>query len=158
MTIKINVGVNKKIGLPDYGSAGGHCNIEIEADNSILDNADQFLQRVNDAYEVARQSVEAELAHHRPGQSPGSSSAGQSRREPENRSESSSSDTRYVASAKQLDFIWQLSKAVKLDKRRLEKYCDAKFGKASSQLSSKEASQLIQDLKAAKDGGREIAV
>ena len=37
MTIKINVGVNKKIGLPDYGSAGGHCNIEIEADNSILD-------------------------------------------------------------------------------------------------------------------------
>ena len=46
MTIKINVGVNKKIGLPDYGSAGGHCNIEIEADNSILDNAEQFLQRV----------------------------------------------------------------------------------------------------------------
>ena len=46
MTIKINVGVNKKIGLPDYGSAGSHCNIEIEADNSILDNADQFLQRV----------------------------------------------------------------------------------------------------------------
>ena len=58
MTIKINVGVNKKIGLPDYGSAGGHCNIEIEADNSILDNADQFLQRVQDAYELARQSVE----------------------------------------------------------------------------------------------------
>ena len=57
MTIKINVGVNKKIGLPDYGSAGGHCNIEIEADNSILDNADQFLQRVQDAYELARQSV-----------------------------------------------------------------------------------------------------
>ena len=66
MTIKINVGVNKKIGLPDYGSAGGHCNIEIEADNSILDNADQFLQRVQDAYELARQSVEEELLHHRP--------------------------------------------------------------------------------------------
>ena len=48
MTIKINVGVNKKIGLPDYGSAGGHCNIEIEADNSILDNADQLLQRVEE--------------------------------------------------------------------------------------------------------------
>jgi hypothetical protein len=45
-----------------------------------------------------------------------------------------------------------------MDKRKLEKYCDNKFGKASSQLSSKEASQLIQDLKAAKDGGREIAV
>ena len=33
MTIKINVGVNKKIGLPDYGSAGSHCVIEVEADN-----------------------------------------------------------------------------------------------------------------------------
>ena len=46
MSIKINVGVNKKIGLPDYGSAGGHCNIEIEADNSILDNPDQFFTRL----------------------------------------------------------------------------------------------------------------
>ena len=77
MTIKINVGVNKKIGLPDYGSAGGHCNIEIEADNSILDDAEQFLQRVKDAYEVARQSVEEELAHHRP-----SANTAQSRAEP----------------------------------------------------------------------------
>ena len=58
MAIKINVGVNKKIGLPDYGSAGGHCNIEIEADNSILEDTEHFLQRVQDAYEVARQSVE----------------------------------------------------------------------------------------------------
>ena len=40
MTIKINVGVNKKIGLPDYGSAGSHCAIEIEADNSVLADAE----------------------------------------------------------------------------------------------------------------------
>ena len=78
MTIKINVGVNKKIGLPDYGSAGGHCNIEIEADNSILDNADQFLQRVQDAYELARKSVEEELLHHRP-----SGNTAQSKAEPQ---------------------------------------------------------------------------
>ena len=43
MTIKINVGVNKKIGLPDYGSASGHCNIEIEADNSLLDNSSPYI-------------------------------------------------------------------------------------------------------------------
>ena len=59
MTIKINVGVNKKIGLPDYGSAGGHCNIEIEADNSILDDAEDFLQRVRDAY-LFREATEGE--------------------------------------------------------------------------------------------------
>ena len=173
MTIKINVGVNKKIGLPDYGSAGSHCVIELEADNSVLDNADLFLQRVKNAYEMARASVEEELAHHRPanaGRSGGSQSGTQSQREPEqqqrqeyrqeyrneNRSDNrndNSSDNRYIASAKQQQFIASLVKAVKgLDWRKLDKYCETKFGRAVSQLSSKEASQLIDDLQAAKSG------
>ena len=115
MTIKINVGVNKKIGLPDYGSAGSHCAIEIEADNSVLADAEQFLQRVKDAYEVARKSVEEELAHHRPsnGASP-SRSAGQSNKEPEQRQDyrnDNSSDSRYIASPKQQQFIASLDVA-----------------------------------------------
>jgi len=164
MAIRINVGVNKKIGLPDYGSAGGHCNIEIEADNSILENTDQFLQRVKDAYEVARQSVEEELSHHRPSNAHTDRTGSyQQRDEPaqqrqENRS-NSNGNNRFVVSEKQLTFIWQLCKGIKgLDKRSLEKYCDSKFGKASSQLSTKEASVLIDDLKAAKDGKGGLAV
>jgi hypothetical protein len=162
MTIKINVGVNKKVGLPDYGSAGGHCNIEIEADNSILDDADQFLQRVKDAYEVARQSVEEELSHHRPSNGAGQQrSSGQFHREPEQQQteqreyrNSNSNGNAYSASEKQQSFIASLIKGVKgLDWRKLDKYCGKKFGKACSQLSSKEASSLIEDLKAAKSGG-----
>jgi hypothetical protein len=156
MTIKINVGVNKKIGLPDYGSAGSHCNIEIEADNSILDNANQFLQRVKDAYEVARQSVELELSHHCPGnarQSSANHSHEPAQQRQDYRSNHSSNDNRNIVSEKQLTYIWQLTKGIKgLDKRTLEKYCDSKFGKASTQLSSREASALIDDLKAAKSG------
>src|SRR5215469_8583808 len=112
MAIKINVGVNKKIGLPDYGSAGSHCNIEIEADNSILDNAEQFLARVKDAYEVARQSVEEELAHHRPSYGASQTrSTGQSNREPETQQDyrnsggsqyNQSSGNSYGASDKQM--------------------------------------------------------
>jgi hypothetical protein len=167
MSIKINIGVNKKVGLPDYGSAGGHCNIEIEADNSILDNAGLFLQRVKNAYELARQSVEEELAHHRLGNAT-SNGASPSRRteqfdkEPaprqeyrqEYRSDNSSGGNRYVASPKQQQFIAGLMKGVKgLDWRTLDRYCDSKFGKVCSQLSSKEASALIEDLKEAKSGG-----
>ena len=163
MTIKINVGVNKKIGLPDYGSAGSHCVIELEADNSVLDNAEQFLQRVKDAYEMARASVEEELAHHRPANT-GRSGGTQSQREPEQQqrqeyrqeyrnNSSGSGDNRYIASPKQQQFIASLVKAVKgLDWRKLDKYCESKFGRAVSQLSSKEASQLIDDLQAAKSG------
>ena len=163
MTIKINVGVNKKIGLPDYGSAGSHCVIELEADNSVLDNAEQFLLRVKNAYEMARASVEEELSHHRPSNA-GRSGTTQSSQEPaqqqrqeyrqENRSNSSGSgDNRYIASPKQQQFIASLVKAVKgLDWRKLDKYCESKFGRDVSQLSSKEASQLIDDLQAAKSG------
>ena len=187
MAIKINVGVNKKIGLPDYGSAGGHCNIEIEADNSILDNADQFLQRVKDAYEMARQSVEEELSHHRPGGCTNGNTSANTRqqREPartepeqqrqeyrqeqrqeyrqEYRNDNSRSDNnsgnRYTASAKQQNFIASLVKAVKgLDWKTLDRYCSVQFGKNTSQLTPKEASALIEDLKAAKSGERSIAI
>jgi hypothetical protein len=154
MTIKINVGVNKKIGVPDYGSAGSHCNIEIEADNSVLNDVDQFLQRVKDAYEVARQSVESELAHHRI--SPSRQSPAETEPKREYRSDNSSGN--YIASAKQQQFIASLIKTIKgLDWRTLDKYCNAKFGKNTSQISPKQASELIDDLKAAKDGRKEIA-
>ena len=157
MTIKINVGVNKKIGLPDYGSAGSHCNIEIEADNSVLEDAEQFLQRVKDAYEVARQSVEEELAHHRP-----SGNTAQSRAEPpaqrqEYRNENSGGNT-YIASPKQQQFIASLVKGIKgLDWKTLDKYCHSKFGHNTSQISPKQASELIDDLRAAKEGRGTIA-
>jgi len=172
MTIKINVGVNKKIGLPDYGSAGGHCNIEIEADNSILDNPNQFLQRVKDAYELARLSVEEELSHHRQSNDRPSNavsqphSVSQPKAEPaqprqeyrqDYRSDNSGGGNR-VASDKQQRFIAALVKGVKgLDWRTLDRYCSVQFGKNTSQLTPKEASALIDDLKEAKEGRKVIA-
>jgi len=114
------------------------------------------LQRVKDAYEVARQSVEEELSHHRTTNS-GQSNDGNNHRQEQQRQEYN--NNHYVASPKQLDYIWQLCKGIKnLDRRTLEKYCDSKFGKASCQLTSREASQLIEDLKAAKNGGGGLAV
>jgi hypothetical protein len=175
MSIKINIGVNKKIGLPDYGSAGSHCNIEIEADNSVLHDADKFLQRVQDAYELARLSVEQELAHHRQGNdrlgntgqsrsvSPPKAETAPQRQEQRqeyrsDHSAGSSAGTRYVASDKQQRFIAALVKGIKgLDWKTLDRYCGVQFGKSPSQLTPKEASALIDDLKEAKEGRKEIA-
>ena len=174
MTIKINVGVNKKIGLPDYGSAGSHCNIEIESDNSILDNAEHFMQRVKNAYEVARMSVEEELSHHRTtGTSTANTRAEPQQQRQEQRQEyrqdyrSNDSGGYYgggntganrIASAKQQQFIASLVKAVKgLDWKTLDQYCNSKWGHNTSQLSPKQASELIDDLQAAKAGRGEIA-
>jgi hypothetical protein len=160
MAIKINIGVSKKIGLPDYGSAGSHCNIEIEADNAALDNPEEFQRRVQKAYDLVRQSVEEELAHHRPG-----NGAGQSRQEPQERQEyrqeyrndNSGGGTR-IASAKQQNFIASLVKGIRgLSWQTLDRYCNSKWGSNTSQLSPKQASELIDDLQAAKDGRKEIA-
>lgn len=35
MPITLNVGLSKKIGLPDYGSLGASCNVQVELDGSL---------------------------------------------------------------------------------------------------------------------------
>jgi hypothetical protein len=154
--------------LPNYGSAGGSCDITLEADNSVIDNPDEFQRRVQRAYELARQSVEQELGHHRTGASTGGqSNSGQSNREPEQRQQQqrqdyrsdNSSEQRYGASSKQQDYIIRLVGGIRgLDWAKVDKFCVAKFGKACAQLSGKQASELIDDLKAAKSGGGGLSV
>ena len=162
MSIKLNVGTSKKIGLPDYGSAGSQCNLEIELDSSALDRPDEFHRRVREAYAACRAAVEDELANHRsnngaadtrpttPPKTEYRNSA------PPERNDNRSNDNRFPVSPKQLSFINQLMKAVKgLTARKLDDYCQATYGMTCKQLSSKDASRLIDDLKQAKDGGKD---
>jgi hypothetical protein len=61
--LKLNVGVSRKIGLPDYGSVGASCNLELELDASLIErDLDSFQARVRDVYVAAQQAVNDELA------------------------------------------------------------------------------------------------
>ena len=54
MPMKLNVGVSRKVGLPDYGSVGASCGIELEVDGSLLQHdLDRFHSQVRDAYVAA---------------------------------------------------------------------------------------------------------
>jgi hypothetical protein len=61
--LRLNVGVSRKVGLPDYGSVGASCNLELEIDSGLLErDLDAFHARVRDAYVAAHQAVHDELA------------------------------------------------------------------------------------------------
>jgi len=63
MPLKLNVGVSQKVGLPNYGSVGASCNLEMELDAGLLEkDLDGFHARIRAAYVAAHQAVHDELA------------------------------------------------------------------------------------------------
>jgi len=71
--LRLNVGTNRKIGQPDYGSAGASCNLELELDTTLFQDLDGLQQVVRRAYAACNQAVNDELArltHHSQHQHP----------------------------------------------------------------------------------------
>jgi hypothetical protein len=66
MPLKLNVGVTRKIGMPNYGSAGASCFIEADVDGSLAPaDLSVFQEEVQKAFEACRRAVTDELANHR---------------------------------------------------------------------------------------------
>jgi hypothetical protein len=62
MALKLNIGISRKVGMPDFGSVGASCSLELEWDASLLErDLDGFHARIRSAYEAASQAVQDEL-------------------------------------------------------------------------------------------------
>jgi hypothetical protein len=63
MAVTLSVGLQKKVGLPDYGSLGASCHVEFEIDRCLIDHdLDSFHQKVAGAFAACRQAVNDQLA------------------------------------------------------------------------------------------------
>ena len=64
MAVKLAVGLQKKVGLPDYGSLGASCHIEFEIDRALIENdLAGFHEKVRGAFAACQQSVQDQLAN-----------------------------------------------------------------------------------------------
>jgi len=169
MPLKLNVGLSKKIGLPDYGSIGATCAVELEVDSSLLQgDLEAFHRHVRNAYAACRQAVQDELARHQPGPAAaGNASLASGQATPPAaaapKSSGNGSQTQASgqdgpgraqgASEKQQTYLRQLAGQIKgLGVRRLDTVALRMFGKPVAVISSLQASSLIDTLKAIKAG------
>lgn len=163
MSVKLSVGLTKKLGLPQYGSVGASCHVEFEIDAALFQNdLDGFHARVQNAYTACRQAVHDELAHHQPTPSeygtasdhgPTCPEAGSKGGENQESNGNGHSDGNgwHGATQKQLDFVGQLARQIKgLGVRRLDSLSQAMFSKPVVNLSVQDASCLIDCLKSIK--------
>ena len=67
MPLRLQVGLQQKVGLPDYGSLGASCQVELELDSQLLErNPAGFQGEVERAFVACRQAVQTELARQKP--------------------------------------------------------------------------------------------
>ena len=164
MPLKLNIGLCRKIGQPDFGSVGATCNVELEIDQGLLEHdLESFHAKVNGAYVACSQAINDELARQQgPSASPapatssngnGNGHGSQQAYNGGNGSGDGSNGRGRHVTDKQLAYVRQLAGQIDaLGTRRLDPLANRLYGKTATELSSFEGSQLIDALKEIKAG------
>ena len=144
MGMKISVGLQKKVGQPNYGSLGASCHVEFEIDSAMPEsNLGSFHDKVSGAYLACRQAVNAQLRQQELGQS--QAPPAESRKplqENQPRPEPGRSGT---VTPNQLKAIYAITKRLRLNPELL---LNERFDRyVPEDLTIREASQILDELK-----------
>lgn len=176
MPLKLNVGISQKTGLPNYGSLGASCQVEVELESGLVyHDREAFQSYVRDAYVACKQAVADELARHQATALAGNR-CGNGHREAPAKSKpaalpaddpspdqnsgaaGSNGDERIPATERQLSFLRQLASQIRgLGLRRLEAAALKTCGTPLAALTSPEASRLIDAMKEVRAGKLDVA-
>ena len=152
--IKLNAGFSRKVGEPNYGSRGASVNVELEVESSLIGDPDGLMARIRKLFDIARQSVDAELANGSPDVDRGTANREGNRHD--NRSNggrggNGQQNTRYATSS-QVRAIKAICNRQGVDPVRL---ASERFRVDDlEELTLREASSLIDELKAAPTNSR----
>lgn len=61
MPMKLNVGLSRKVGEPNYGSRGATVNLELEIDSTLVAEPDRLQERIRELFGLAKASIDEEL-------------------------------------------------------------------------------------------------
>ena len=152
MPMKVNVGLSKKVALPDDGSRGASCHVELELDGALLQSdLERFHQHVRSAYVACSQAVNDQLASQKSRTESASVPANGNGNGNGHHAGNGHRSNR--ASPKQISYAEQLAGQIRgLGAQRLDAITDRMFGKPVAELSSLAASGLIDALKDIKSG------
>ena len=165
--LKLNIGFNRKVGEANYSSRGASVNLEIEVESGLVREPDKLQAKIGYLFDMAKKSVDAQLngnGHSEP--APAASAPNRNGNGAHNGNGHSNGNGSHAAagsngngngghqaSEKQMTFVNQLARGIRgLGVRRLETLTGKMFGKPVADLSSLDASSLIDTLKAIKEG------
>ena len=130
--IKLNAGVSRKVGEPNYGSRGASVNVELELESSVVNDTEALYEKIRRLFALAKRSVDEELGISASAPSNGPTSSTTSNGEPR------------PATDKQKYAIAAICNENGFDE---DQETMGLFGRPVSQLTLPEASQLIDRLK-----------
>ena len=153
MPVKLNIGLSRKVGEANFGSRGASVNLEVELDSGIVSDQQRFQERVRALYAQARQSINAELDL--PSEGPAIEQPVVQRNGHPSAHNGNGSQSRPQggsATQSQVRAIFAIARRNRLDPKNLVL---ERFGlERPEDLSIRDASSLIDDLKRGVAGGR----
>ena len=140
MPMKLNVGLNRKVGEPNYGSRGASVHFEVELEHTLVRQPDELKEKIKYLFGLAKEAVEEELAVAGPSTSQDHGSNGNGQQHSHGR----------PATASQCRAIHAIADRNRIDlPSRLRDMFDVS---KPDELSLTQASELIDELKAAGNG------